>query len=424
MIGPYRRLLRSFHRDVRLFLFAAALQGFSISGVRKVLFNLYLLRLGYGPEFIGLANAVGWFALAGFGLIAGAIGARWGNRRALLAGMVLMIGGTGLLPLAESVSIAWQVVWLLASTVLAYLGVALYFANCVTFLMTATGPKERGRAFATQVALETLAGFAGSLIGGALPTVFAAVLNVSMQDPAPYRYLQFLAAIVLIPGVLVLSKAGEHHSTQLQGRKTATGQAPYGLIFVLTIAVMLRSAGRSTVDVFFNVYLDTQLGTSASAIGVLSAAALLLSAPAALAATPLARRWGTIRMVAVASLAMALSILPLALFPRLIAAGAGFIGVTILFAVLAGPMRMYSQGIVAPEWRGAMSGALMTGVGLINAAMALGGGYAVAIVGFRGLFLLGAALTAAGALLFWVYFRVPRGEAKKDAHAKAAPDHV
>ena len=95
-----------------------------------------------------------------------------------------------------------------------------------------------------------------------------------------------------------------------------------------------------------------------------------------------------------------------------------------MFAVLAGPMRMYSQGIVAPEWRGAMSGALMTGVGLINAAMALGGGYAVAIVGFRGLFLLGAALTAAGALLFWVYFRVPRGEAKKDAHAKAAPDHV
>jgi len=424
VISAYRRLLRSFHRDARLFLFAAALQGFSISGVRKILFNLYLLRLGYGPEFIGLANAVGWFALAGFGLVAGAIGARWGNRRALLAGMVLMIGGTGLLPLAESVSIAWQAGWLLACTVLAYLGVALYFANCVTFLMGATGPKERGQVFATQVALETLAGFAGSLIGGALPAVLSVALSVSAQDPAPYRYLQFLAAVLLLPGVVALSKAGEHHRTQLQERVTATSQAPYGLILILTIAVMLRGAGRSTVDVFFNVYLDTQLGASASVIGVLSAAALLLSAPAALAATRLVRRWGTIRTVAVASLAMALSIMPLALVPHLAAAGVGFVGVTILFAVLAGPMRMYSQEIVAPAWRGAMSGSLMTGVGLINAAMSLGGGYAVATVGFRGVFLLGAALTAVGALLFWAYFRVPRGEPKGDAHGKAAPTQM
>ena len=423
-MSAYRRLLRSFHRDVRLFLFAAALQGFSISGVRKVLFNLYLLRLGYGPEFVGLANAVGWLAVAGFSVVAGAIGARWGNRRALLAGMVLMSGGTGLLPLAESVSIAWQVIWVLACTVLAYLGVALYFVNSLTFLMGVTGPRERGQAYATQVALETLAGFAGSLIGGALPAVFAAVLKVSTQDPAPYRYPQFLAAVLLIPGVLGLSKACDHHTTPLQERMTATGQAPYGLILVLTIAVMLRLAGRSAVDVFFNIYLDTQLGASTSVIGALSAAALLLSAPVALAATPLVARWGKIRTITVASLAMALSILPLALFPHLIAAGAGFIGLSVCFVVMAGPMRMYTQEIVAPVWRGAMSGVLMTGVGLTNAAMALGGGYAIATAGFRGMFLLGAALTVVGALLFWAYFRVPRGEAKKDAPAKVAPDHV
>jgi len=412
VINPYRRLLRLFHRDVRLFLFAAALQGFSISGVRSVLFNLYLLRLGYGPEFVGLANAVGWLSLAGFSLVAGAIGARWGNRRALLAGIVLMIGGTGLVPLAEWIPIAWQAVWLLACTVLVYLGLALYFVNCLTFVMGATGPRERGQAFVAQVALETLAGFAGSLIGGALPAVFAAVLNVSTQDPASYRYPQVLAAVLLIPGVLVLSKAREHRTTLPQERMTARGQAPYGLILILTTAVMLRLAGRSAARVFFNVYLDTELAASTGIIGALSAAALLLSVPAALAATSLVRRWGTIRTITVASLGMALSMLPLALLPHLTAAGAGFIGVTACFAVTTGPLRMYSQEIVAPGWRGAMSGALMTGVGLINAAMALGGGYAIATVGFRGMFLLGAALTVAGALLFWVYFRVPRGEAK------------
>ena len=423
MISAFRRLLRSFHRDVRLFLFAAALLGFSISGVRSVLFNLYLLRLGHGPEVVGLANAAGWLALAGFSLVAGAIGTRWGSRRALLAGMVLLVGGTGLLPLAELVSIAWQVAWLLASTVLVYLGLALYYVNSMTFMMGATGPRERGQAFVAQVALETLAGFAGSLIGGALPAVFAALLDVSTQDPASYRYPQVLAAVLLIPGVLVLSKAREHRTTQPQERKRATGQAPYALILILTIAVMLRLAGRSAVRVFFNVYLDTELAASTGTIGAMSAGALLLSVPAALAATPLVRRWGSIRTITAAGLGMGLSMLPLALFSNLTAAGAGFIGVTACFAVTTGPMRRYCQEIVAPGWRATMSGVLMTGVGLTNAAMSLGGGYAIAIAGFRGMFLLGTALTAAGALLFWAYFRVPRGEAK-NTPAKAAPDHL
>jgi hypothetical protein len=41
--------------------------------------------------------------------------------------------------------------------------------------------------------------------------------------------------------------------------------------------------------------------------------------------------------------------------------------------------------------------------------MALGGGYIITALGFPSLFLTGAGLTAAGALAFWSYFRVPRG---------------
>ena len=135
MIHTYVQQLRSFPRDVRLFLITAVLEGFSITGIRTVLFNLYLLRLGYGTEFVGLANAVGWVALSGFSPIAGAIGTRWGTRRALLGGVALMSVGTGLLPIAESVPAGWQVIWLLVCTILTYLGLALYFVNGVTFVL-------------------------------------------------------------------------------------------------------------------------------------------------------------------------------------------------------------------------------------------------------------------------------------------------
>ena len=419
MIHTYVQQLRSFHRDVRLFLITAALEGFSIAGIRTVLFNLYLLRLGYGPEFVGLTNAVGWVALSGFSPIAGALGTRWGNRRALLGGIVLMSAGTGLLPMAEWVPVAWQVVWLLACTVLTYMGLALYFVNGVTFVMGVTQPEQHHQAIALQVAFEPLAGFAGSLVGGALPGVFAAALNVSLRDPAPYRYPQFLAALLLIPGVLALRQARDVRTTQPGEGPATTNQAPYALIAMMTITVMLRIAGRSAVGVFFNVYLDTELLASTALIGALSAAALLLSVPAALAATSVVRRWGAVRTIAVLTLGMAASILPLALIPRWTAAGLGFMGLTAGFAITTGPFRVFSQRTVAPRYRGAMAGATMTGVGLTNVAMSLAGGYGVGAVGFRGMFLLSAALTVAGALLFWAYFRVPRGELARPVGPRA-----
>ena len=43
-------------------------------------------------------------------------------------------------------------------------------------------------------------------------------------------------------------------------------------------------------------------------------------------------------------------------------------------------------------------------------AISLGGGYIVTALDYPSLFLTGASVTAAGALLFGICFRVPRGE--------------
>jgi predicted MFS family arabinose efflux permease len=53
------------------------------------------------------------------------------------------------------------------------------------------------------------------------------------------------------------------------------------------------------------------------------------------------------------------------------------------------------------------------------AAMSLWGGFAIAALGYRSLFLAAAGLTVVGALIFWFYFRVPRGEMARapDRHA-------
>ena len=63
VLTAYLRILSGFSRDGRLYLLASALLGLTYwGGIASVLANLYLLRLGYGPEFIGLCllRSAGW----------------------------------------------------------------------------------------------------------------------------------------------------------------------------------------------------------------------------------------------------------------------------------------------------------------------------------------------------------------------------
>jgi hypothetical protein len=81
-----------------------------------------------------------------------------------------------------------------------------------------------------------------------------------------------------------------------------------------------------------------------------------------------------------------------------------------LFAVSAGPFRVFSQELVAPRWRATMASSFMMGAGLAFAAVTLLGGFGIVALGYPAFFLVSAGLSIGGGLLFWIYFRVPRGE--------------
>jgi MFS family permease len=266
--------------------------------------------------------------------------------------------------------------WLLATTLLTYLGFSLYLVNGPPYLMGATGPEERNHAFSVHIALIPLAAFAGSLVAGALPGAFATLLGTSLDDAAPYRYTLWLSGLLLIPGVLALvpTRSVDDLTVQaLAARASAplTNRAPYGLLLAIALIMALRFGGRGTVTTFFNVYLDEGLGTSTVLSGVLSAIAQLLSVPAAVAAPLLTSRWGHPRPIFWGTLGMALCILPLALIPHWTAAGLGFVSSGALFSTSIGPIRVFSQELVTPEWRPAMASAFMMGAGLAFSGMPL-----------------------------------------------------
>src|SRR5262245_29025890 len=93
---------------VARYFIAVALVGFAIDGgIYAVLLNLFLVRLGYGPEQIGLINAAGMLTFALACLPAGVIGARWGSRQIMVLGLGLLGVGSLLLPLADTLPPAW-----------------------------------------------------------------------------------------------------------------------------------------------------------------------------------------------------------------------------------------------------------------------------------------------------------------------------
>jgi MFS family permease len=417
VVVAYLEKLRLLGRDVYLYLLAAFLVGLTVyGGIFTVLLNLYLLRLGYGTEFVGLLNATGRFAFAAFCLPAGALGTRWSSRRMMIAGTGLAVAGFGSLPFAEFVSAVLQAGWLLATYTIAWLGLALYFVNSIPFLMNATGAGEHTHAFSVRTALGPLAGFAGSLVGGLLPASLSEALGISLDQPTPYGYTMFIAALLLIAAPLILLSTREPSAKWMEGRAVEAGSlgglgrtAPYGLIALVSLIGFLRCAGSGATTTFFNVYLDSELNAPAAMIGTLVAIGKLAAGAAALALPLLVRLWGTRRAVILGSAGVVLSLLPLAFIPHWVAAGSGFMSLMALYTIASLSFTVYSQEAVAPGWRAAMSGATNMAAELSGAVMSVGGGYAIVALGYRDFFLIGAGLTTMGTLVFWMSQMVYRG---------------
>ena len=420
----YAQKLRHFGRDVRLYLITGALMGLCWMGIYGVLFNLYLLRLGYDLAFVGLINAAIALAYAIFSLPAGALGARWSVRRTMILGYSLVVMGLVLPPLAQLIPANLRTSWLLFTYCFGVAGSSLYMVNGSVFLMGATHQSERSHAFSVQAALSPLAAFFGSIIGGFLPGVFAAVLGASLDDARPYGIALLTAGALLSLGLPMLLATKESVPAQTGHSAPVVGRARRGallLIGALLVIQFLQATGESTARTFFVVYLDNGLNVATHIIGLLAAFGQLAAVPMALVTPLLMTRWRNGPIIVRASIGVACSLLPMALIPHVGAASIGYVGVMVGVSLWRTPSTMYRLEIVSVRWRALMSGASNMAMGASYAVMGLGGAHIAENVGYGSVFLAGAILTALGTLLFWFFDRVPRGEFARTITPHALP---
>ena len=366
MLARILNPIRTFNPQARLFFIVLVGMCFVVDGVYTVLLNLYMLRLGYGTEFIGLVNAVGLLTFACVSLPAGILGSRLSTTLLMKVGAAISVVGGLLLPQAELLPPGAREIWLVVLYALMLSGFSLFFVNGAPYLLNVVDTALKHRAFALKTAGWSLAGFAGSLLGGILPGIIAAPLATTLADPAPYRLTLTMAGVVMALTALCLLRvrplpraaaplAEDMPAEPARNRFNLAGPVAM-VIGIMTFIRLFQVAGTATAMVYFNVYMDQQLGVSTALIGAIAAVGRLTGVPTALLTPALIERWGIVKVVLWASLLTSLCLLPMALIEHWLAAAIGFIGTLALTSVRYASFVVYILDQVPKQQQAIMAG--------------------------------------------------------------------
>ena len=402
--------LPQFNRNIWLILCNTAVVGFAVEGgVYSVLFNIYLLRLDYGAQFVGIVNSVGNFAYALAALLAGVLGQRWGVRRLILLGISLATVAGLLIPIAPAFDGALQSATFLLIVTLRNVGNVMILVGSTPYIMSFASGQTLTRAFALDSAFYGTAAFAGAWLGGLLPSWIASNFDMSLTDADPYRYAFISVVIALFVGVSVVSQT-EPSPTAAQQTSTDIGRTlremPHHLrrtILIFSGISILGGFGTGVAYIFSNVYFDEALRMPTSLIGQLQAFASLIGVGSVLLLPRWVKRWSLFRATFTTYIVLGLSIIVIGLTDSWWVAGGGFVVAIGLNSLRFATYRMYTMRPIPEKFQAIASGMFNAGIGIGFAITAVASGFLVAQTGFPLLFTIGGCLVLATAGLFWLY---------------------
>ena len=404
-MAGYLRIIRGFSPSVRYYILASAGAGFAYFGVFSVLYNLFLLRLGYSLELIGQVNGVGQLCWALLALPASVLGRRMGLRHALVISNLVIASGYVLFLLVELLPEPGRIAWLFATTILVWAGAALFTVNGLPYLVGITQPAERSHALAVSNSVSALAAVVGSLAAGFLPAQIANLTGASPSNPAPYRLTLWLSPIFFIIGAFIFSRMRPAERIESKSETSITTKAPLLIFLFFGVVIFFQTASEGAVRAFFNVYLDQDLRMPIAQIGTLFAVAGLLPIVGSLLMPPLVARLGSGGAFALTGLVSVVFLILLGAVPHPLAAALGFAAFNLFASLIGGVRGILSQEIVQPLWRTATSAILIMGLAFGWAGMALVGSVLIGTVKFSGLMYISAGSAAVSIALLYAYLR-------------------
>jgi len=354
-----------------------------------VLYNLYLLRLGYRAALLGrIAGSmqVGTFLGA---LPAAALLRRTGLRATLLTAML----GTA----ATALFRTWNAgdAWLIAEAFCNGIFLSLWAVSFSPSIAGLTTERNRRFGFSVACAAGIAIGIPGGLVAGRLPGVMQHILHL----PGPLEPLRrALAAASALVALGVLPAMGLRFQSV---SRTETKTYPRArVVSGFLIALACWSAATASFNPFFNAFFAERLHTSVQRIGAIFSYSHVAQTLALLSASALLRKLGDVKGIAWCQAATGAALALLAFSSSGPAAAAVYIGYMSL-QYMSGPGLFHLlMSRVAPGERGGASALCFLVTSLAGSLAAFAGGAAISRFGYSPTLVASGCVAIASAFLF------------------------
>jgi len=418
-VAAYFKTFATFGHGTRRLLWGTLCMNVG-AGVFGVLFNLYLVALGYRLDFIGLVAAMSTVAQAASGPVIGWLLQRVSARTVMMAGSAALAVCWALSALVTSSAA------LAGATIGAGIGYAATTIPASPYMMEQATRRQRSHLFSAYFASATIGAMVGSILSGIVPAL-AGVLAVGATRGghgldiaalvAQDRLGMLVGAMFTALGVWYLAGMSRAAQPDAEG-ETPTAPNAANTIANTTIMeerppersrrdvlVMLVATGTIAVTMgatlpFFNVYYQSRFQASTGTISVIFTLSGLVCAVMAFVA-PAIGRGSRLRGFTVTRLLTAPAYLLLLVHPGLALAAVAYIARNSLGTISGSLENTFAMEVLPPRLRGMVAGwrSLAFNVGwsvgsLLAGVVVAWRGYEAIFAGSMALIVLGSAAYA------------------------------
>ena len=321
--------------------------------IADLLFNFYLVSLGYTSATAGLFSTVSRAAGMLLGIPLGMMIDRIGPQRSILIGLATYAAGWALI-------LQFTSLWVMVPLQFLIGGAYILTSTAVTPLLAGvTRDDQRATIFGWNASAALVVGLAGSALGGVLPSFAAGVIHVGAQETSAYRLA--LTVVIALSVTAMLPVIGRmptvSHERAVGSPPVPTALLPLRTLARLGLAGLMLGMGGGAFLPFQNLYFRSMFGMGDAAVGVVLAWAALSMGVGGLLGAPLARRMGLRRAAALLRIGSAPAML-LMLLPSLIPAAAGFF-LRGLFVAASFPLNDAIVMRATPPRQRGMAGSMM-----------------------------------------------------------------
>ncbi len=408
-VKSYLDKLTLFNRNAKMLLSSTIIYSFGY-GIYRVLFNLYILEIGFSGAFLGNLLAVN-FAAAGISSIpAGKVCDVIGRKRSMVISTVVIT-----ISMLVLVSVEIKAVLLLVNVVRGSAN-AMRRISRYPFMMEQSDEEERMHLFSTSASLRMFAGVGGRVLAGILPALFlyyGGVTIPAVQNRMAMLITVFFIAVSLVPLLKIVEERDYVDKKHLTSLKNWIKLEDTQLVKKLLVNSVLIGFGAGLIVQYFNVFFDQFIGMSRFQIGVLMAVGRSSMGVSVFLLPILVNRVGKVRSVIVTQLFSVPFLALMTILRSPIGVGTAYVMRTSLMNMNHPAFNNFMMEVTPESERGTVSGWNYFARRLSRGGGVLGGGYAIARKAYIFPFYITMGCYVLGSLLYYYFFRKAKEGMKK-----------